>query len=72
MPAFTYFFVILPSSIEGMHLTFVSLLLLAIQDLKSEPDLLVEIITRSATSQMAGMWADSATDHLGGSEWSER
>lgn len=41
------------------------------QDLKSEPDLLVEIITRSATSQTAGMWADSATE-LGGSEWSER
>lgn len=48
-----------PMVVEGLH------------DLKSEPDLLVEIITRSASSQMAGMWADSATEH-GGSEWSER
>ena len=47
------------------------MLLFAMQDLKSEPDLLVEIITRGASSQMAGMWADSATEH-GGSEWSER
>jgi hypothetical protein len=43
------------------------------QDLKSEPDLLVEIITRSAKSQMGGMWADSdGALELGGSEWSER
>ena len=46
-----------PAVVEGLN------------ELKSEPDLLVEIITR--TSSQTGMWADSATD-LGGSEWSER
>ena len=42
-----------------------------LNDLKSEPDLLVEIITRSSNSQMASMWA-VAEDGPGGSEWSER
>lgn len=46
-----------PAVVEGLN------------ELKSEPDLLVEIITR--TSSQPGMWVDSATD-LGGSEWSER
>ncbi|KAL3760521.1 hypothetical protein ACHAWU_001856 [Discostella pseudostelligera] len=43
-----------------------------LNDLKSEPSLLVEIITRSVSTRMAGMLgSDSATMH-GGSEWSER
>lgn len=43
------------------------------QDLKSEPSLLVEIITRSVSTRMVGMLgSDAASLHGGGSEWSER
>lgn len=42
---------------------------LGLQDLKSEPDLLVEIITRTSDSRGDNM-ADAAADF--GGEWSER
>ncbi len=43
----------------------------SLHDLKSDPDLLVEIIRRTTTSPaLAGIWADNSD--IGGTEWSER
>ncbi len=42
------------------------------QDLKSEPSLLVEIITRSVSTRMAGMLGSGSASLHGGSEWCER
>ncbi|KAL7526076.1 hypothetical protein ACHAXR_001298, partial [Thalassiosira sp. AJA248-18] len=43
-----------------------------LSDLKSEPDLLVEIITRTSAAQMQWASTDAATEFGQGSEWSGR
>merc|ERR1711957_73889 len=47
------------------------LVVLGLSELKSEPDLLVEIITRTTTSQMQWTTSDSATESAS-SEWAGR